>query len=290
MIKKLKRGKEKNSCIFLLLALIISGCGHNSEEEKTYYDNGALKCKGTLVDGKREGLLLCYYPDGKVKLASNWKDGKRDGKRVTYYRNGNENEVSFYKKGVPDGQIQFYDSTGTLRQIGEMVDGKQQGMDYVYDENSLLVAETRFRNNMRHGKAFNYDEKGNVTGRYIYKNDTIVYSIEYFDNNKVANRILTYENTAESTNENEVGQPQNFVLKLMHSFYDDAYVGLLIGDINESGLLTDTLYSFTSDSLALHYQLVPKRTGTNKITGYVYEILDGKIENQMRIEYEFEVK
>ena len=274
----------------LLLIFIISGCGHNSEEERTYYDNGALKCKGTLVDGKREGLLLCYYPDGKVKLASNWKDGKRDGRRITYYRNGEKEDVYFFKKGVPNGQIQFYDSTGTLRQIGEMVDGKQQGMDYVYDENSSLLSKTSFKDDKLHGKSISYDKNGRVKGRYIYENDSIVYSIEYLDEDKVTNRLLNFENKADSSNSYKIGEIQHFTLRLKHSYYDDTFIGLILGKFNDSNQMIDTLQKFTSDSLILRYQLVPKKKGINKVRGYVYEIRESEIQNYKGIEYEFEVK
>ncbi|GIS23834.1 MAG: hypothetical protein CM15mP124_3140 [Alphaproteobacteria bacterium] len=45
-------------------------------ERLKHYDNGQLKEKGTLKDGKQEGEWLEYHENGQLKIKRNYKDGK----------------------------------------------------------------------------------------------------------------------------------------------------------------------------------------------------------------------
>ena len=61
----------------LLILMMVGVCsGVWGEEIKIHtekYENGKVKVKGNLVDGKQEGKAFWYYENGKVKEEYNWK-------------------------------------------------------------------------------------------------------------------------------------------------------------------------------------------------------------------------
>ena len=74
----------------LLLILIVVGvwCGVWGEEIKIHtekYENGKVKVKGNLVDGKQEGKWVIYDENGKMKKEENYVEGKQEGKEFWYY-------------------------------------------------------------------------------------------------------------------------------------------------------------------------------------------------------------
>ena len=52
------------------------------------YENGKVKVKGNLVDGKQEGKEFWYYENGKVYIESNYVEGEEEGKEFWYYESG----------------------------------------------------------------------------------------------------------------------------------------------------------------------------------------------------------
>jgi len=77
-----------------------------------YYENGQLKEKGNIKDGKLDGLVERYYENGQLKEKGNIKDGMRDGLYESYYENGQLKEKRNYKEDQLHGLWEYYYENG----------------------------------------------------------------------------------------------------------------------------------------------------------------------------------
>jgi len=122
-----------------------------------YFNNGAIKQKGTLRKDKRYGLWTAYYEDGSLYAESNYVLGKVDGRYKTYHRNNalcSDNQYIMNK--LVGSARKFYDN-GRIEYEQAYVDGIKHGLGarvdtdgkYLwitsYEEGKILGEETRAR-------------------------------------------------------------------------------------------------------------------------------------------------
>lgn len=86
----------------------------SNEIRETYYENGALRSRGTLVNGAREGLWTSYYPNGFLWSEGEYSNGLKNGRVVTYFEDGKIRYSGTFLNDVRAGLWSFYDSTGTV--------------------------------------------------------------------------------------------------------------------------------------------------------------------------------
>jgi len=65
------------------------------------YRNNAIKEKGTLKEGKRDGEIKVYREDGSIEKIETFEDNALNGKCEAYYENGNLMHTGHYKNGEP---------------------------------------------------------------------------------------------------------------------------------------------------------------------------------------------
>ena len=87
-----------------------------------YHENGKLYYKGTLKDGKEDGLSESYHENGQLITKGTLKDDKQVGLYERYYENGQLDRKGNYK------------------------DGKQVGLWESYHENGQLLLKTCYKN------------------------------------------------------------------------------------------------------------------------------------------------
>jgi antitoxin component YwqK of YwqJK toxin-antitoxin module len=76
-------------------------------------ENGKLKYKINIKDGKRDGLSEVYYENGQLLVKENFKDGNKNGLYESYYKNGQSKYKLNYKDGKrEDGSSESYDKDG----------------------------------------------------------------------------------------------------------------------------------------------------------------------------------
>jgi hypothetical protein len=97
----------------IIFLMVIYGCDPK-DQETLYYSDHSVKSTCTLVDGRRDGVLIEYYPDGVVCSKQNWKEGKLNGEVLMYYTNGSLGERSFFQDSVKIGVTSYYYETGEL--------------------------------------------------------------------------------------------------------------------------------------------------------------------------------
>jgi len=135
-----------------------------------YYDNGIMKYKGDLVDGKRHGFGTSWSDNGRLDYVGEWKDDKRHGKGKMYYyfsddlffegtwADGKQVEGTEY---YPGGGLRYqgtYDERG-LHDTGIVVN--------VFNDGSVLVGEMK---NGQLVQGIMYYPNGNVEFEGTYKN------------------------------------------------------------------------------------------------------------------------
>ena len=76
------------------------------------YENGALKMKGLMKDGKREGTWKSWYSNGSSWSESTYTKGKKTGKTTTWYENGQKRYEGNYTSDAPTGTWTYWDEKG----------------------------------------------------------------------------------------------------------------------------------------------------------------------------------
>ena len=173
----------------------------------TKYQDGKVKFKATLVNGKYVGAYEKFFEDGKIQLKANYKNGfpeseeeffesgakkskrtfsnEKLSERLDYFENGKISEVvkitydqfsrtevarSFSDQGKP------YSEHTMKFEHGEYW-GKYVGAYKVYDQDGKLIIENNYKNGLRDGPSTYYDidqktvtiwEKGKPKTKSIY--------------------------------------------------------------------------------------------------------------------------
>jgi len=149
-------------------------------------DSTYLKCKGSFIDGFKNGKFTTYYPNGKVKQISFYRKGILNGHVSTFakngiptfqimYRNGKihgifrewfpdgkPKEISKYSNGIKDGTENLYSPNGKRISMGKYSDGKKNGLWQFKYENGRLKAKGYFKNGKKISKWKYYDENGKI--------------------------------------------------------------------------------------------------------------------------------
>jgi antitoxin component YwqK of YwqJK toxin-antitoxin module len=133
---------------------------------ESFHKNGQLESIGNLKDGKQYGLAEWYLENGQLVSKRNYKDGEKDGLSETYYPNGLVQEKGTYKDGILEGKYELYYENGLTESKGVYSDGvlKMQGEnipEMAYREPDYLVYETPSSLIPWSGFVTYYDDKTN---------------------------------------------------------------------------------------------------------------------------------
>lgn len=86
----------------------------NQEKVRQYYSDRSLRCKGTIVNGLREGHWVFYFPNGNIQAECTYFGGKEDGPYRVMRENGAPYYIGQYTMGVRTGTWEIYDQDGIL--------------------------------------------------------------------------------------------------------------------------------------------------------------------------------
>jgi len=99
----------------VLIALILVSSVLYAEMQIKKYDNGKVKSKVNIKNGKRSGLAKGYYKDGSLKYETLFKNDKRDGLSKGYFKSGKLKSEQNYKNGLLNGISKKYYKSGKLK-------------------------------------------------------------------------------------------------------------------------------------------------------------------------------
>ena len=85
-----------------------------SGESIQRYKNGAVKMKGLMKGGKRDGIWKSYYENSTPWSESTFNKGIKTGKTTTWYPNGQKRYEGFYTNDKQTGKWIYYDVKGKV--------------------------------------------------------------------------------------------------------------------------------------------------------------------------------
>lgn len=108
----------------------------------TTYEDGMIKEKLGILDGKKQNESRTYFPDGSTKSISNYENGKLHGEKKSWLQDSIRVLVSHlnYHRGKLHGkQLKWY-PTGEIFKVLNLEMGKEKGMQKAYRKNGNLYA------------------------------------------------------------------------------------------------------------------------------------------------------
>lgn len=266
---------------------------NNESKEQANYKNGQVKYTVNLINGKRDGELKKYFEDGSIMMVSNWENGLKHGSAISYFQNGVFKAIENFVKGKANGEFRYYDSLGTLLELLSVEDDKFHGDNIKYYGNGDLMVEQIYLNGKLNGKAVIYNRDGSIGQKIVYRNDSVVYAVEYDSEGNYFNNYMTVGINSNQSNSSRVGEAQNFVIKLEENFHQKAVIGVIFGRLDENLNLIDTLEGLKTDSLSYAFSRTYETQGLKKIEGVLYELTSKNkkhIENSMSFQYEIMIE
>jgi hypothetical protein len=222
--------------------LIFTSCTTFNEKEIRYYDNGKVWYEVNLIDGKRNGTMSYYYKNGNIK------------EEVTYINNSIE------------GLVIIYDSLGNKSELLNYKNNQRDGAFVEFFPNGQKKLEGFFKNNLPDSIGYQYYETGELKKVYFYKLGNIFYYKAYEKNGKLYDNQLPIE--VEIITYNERNDEYLINIKLLYSIYDNARIGVIVGNLDEKNYLLDTMV--VTGSKNLECKIVIK--SIDIVTGQVFEL------------------
>ena len=165
-------------------------------------------------------------------------DNLKNGTEISYFENGDTSKVYNYQNNILNGLFKMYYENGNLKKEGE------------------------YRNGVKNGIFKSYFENGNISEYRHYKNDSITYAKRFDLQGQIIDGVIglnisnkTYQKTLHKGESLELGYT------LPHSIANDAYLGLVVVNINDNR--QDTIVDINSDSNAISYNLTEYNLGSN---------------------------
>ncbi|HYF68107.1 MAG TPA: hypothetical protein VD884_08225 [Ohtaekwangia sp.] len=123
--------------IVLFVTLSVGGylIRTGSTGEKTfYYESGAKRSSGELVDGKENGAWQGWWENGNPQWQGTYLSGTPDSTWKYYREDGILYRITNFKNGVQHGQATDYYPSGNVQAVGSYQMGRQHGpWSYLYE-------------------------------------------------------------------------------------------------------------------------------------------------------------
>lgn len=161
-----------------------------------YFENGEIKREINFINGQRNGKQIEYHPNGEVYGKLNWVNDKTEGTSEYYRENGTIQWRSNYLNGLSDGLTEFFRPDGRKSLTTSYKNGLKNGDEITYDilGNNSIYSKVNYQNNLREGLELTYaNNYGRLSLITMYKNDKKNGVEEYFNDNGILTKSLTYQ-------------------------------------------------------------------------------------------------
>jgi antitoxin component YwqK of YwqJK toxin-antitoxin module len=97
----------------------------DNENGKMYHDNGKMKFKGQIVQGKKHGKGEVYHPNEVIMYKGRFLDDKIEDADCSIYHDNYELKYrGMMKKGKMHGDgVKIYTKTGKIQFFGKVIEG-----------------------------------------------------------------------------------------------------------------------------------------------------------------------
>lgn len=131
---------------FVLLLVTIACKNTKSPEERTLkHQDGSIRRRYTMVEGKIDGEMIDYYPKtGAVQVKRQFVKGIQVGRTELFYPDGKLKEVQYYEGGEKQrGDTIFYPN-GQPQFLITFKNGKKDGPMRRWEEDGTLFFEAHY--------------------------------------------------------------------------------------------------------------------------------------------------
>jgi antitoxin component YwqK of YwqJK toxin-antitoxin module len=132
-----------------LLCTVFFSCKNEKkgpQERILKYEDGSIKRRYNLVDGKIEGEMLDYYPQtGAIDARRQFKAGFQIGLTELYYPDGKRKEVQYYLGGKKHGGDTIFYPNGRPQFLVTFKNGKMDGPMRRWEEDGTLFFEAYYQ-------------------------------------------------------------------------------------------------------------------------------------------------
>jgi len=114
----------------------------------SYHNNGTLKEKTGILNGKTENQENVWYADGHLKQISNYHNGILHGEKKFWLSDTTHVLASHlnYQSGKPHGAQKTWYPTGELHKKLNLNMGREEGLQQAYRKNGVLYANYEAKN------------------------------------------------------------------------------------------------------------------------------------------------
>ena len=138
------------------------------------YENGQVKNKGIVKDGRIEGSYNEWFDNGQKKIEINYKDGKYNGKTTAWYKDGQKEKQENYKDGEPSGKQTAWYENGQKAAELNYKDEKLFGKQTNWFDNGQIEIEVNYKDGKRDGKVTKWYKHGEIATEQVYINDECI--------------------------------------------------------------------------------------------------------------------
>lgn len=275
---------KMKSFFLVVVSLMMFGCSKNVE--RGYYVNGQLKFSVPLKDQERHGSLYQYYDNGSLYMTSEWTEGKKNGNTISYHKNGKTHTVEIYKVGILSDSITVFDSIGNIEQISYVESGKKHGLYRGFYPNGNLKVKGLYEDDKKIGKAEIYHSDGSIESRKIFNNDTTIYEVHYSKRGTPYDIFMPISIEVTDSLDYYIS-----LIQLDYGFYDNGYIGVIIGNLDEKYKLIDTVEVLNSKSNSRKIEYIFKKNliQNKNLQGILFEI-DSADNIEVEIPFTFDLK
>ena len=132
---------------------------------ESFHENGKIKERFHVKNGKKEGLQQNYYENGQLMSEHPYKNGILCGVVSLWYEDGNKLNISEFKSDeICHGLCQHWWPNGQLAMRGRKINGRQHGLWENYYQNGQLQSKGNWNHgfNVFDGVGGIWYENGNI--------------------------------------------------------------------------------------------------------------------------------
>jgi antitoxin component YwqK of YwqJK toxin-antitoxin module len=172
---------------FLIFSTLSSCSSQSKKSDDTFYEefheNGKLKFKVQLVNGKKEGVGKTYFDNGDLKIESHYKNDVLNGSYIQHFHGRIIKEVT-YQNDTLNGYSKHYYPNEKLREEGNYKSGLSDGVWKEYQEDGWLFYENTYVKGEKKGAYIRYLPNGQIEIKGNWLNRMLDSSHTYYDNNE----------------------------------------------------------------------------------------------------------
>ena len=225
-----------------IILLISATCFLNCSKEKikyTYYNDGKIYQRISLLNNKRNGLFESYYRDGKIKSRSMWKNNFQNGFYEQYSQNGKINKKGYFKNNLANGLWKEFNDKGFIVK------------KYIYKNDTIVKYSIFYEYGIPVEKQF-LNDKGELMRVIGYNRD----------GEKNSDTIVPIFDDIEDS----VYINKKYLTKIKFGYNLRGKVKIIIGEIDRIGNVVDTLnVLYPSTGNEFIYSTITNKIGVNKI-------------------------